>query len=843
MLPAWNRNPSASAARLVALCAGLVLAVASCSTASAQTPPSLRLGEPTPGGGRTKATESWGTFDFSLTNYSAADRLARVLVFYEGQEGVQYGRDVWVPANATLASWLLVGPAAPQLSPGGREVQMLVYERAAGKERLLLAGTEQRIRARVVPYQKRQPFTVLLRDADPPEEDHFGQLPQPPSRADEALMLALTFRAACNFSDYIHLLDPDALPPTPETFAGVDHVILASERLARYPLALWALRRWLEQGGKVWVLLDMVGADTVAALLGHTPDFRIVDRVSLTDFTIEMPEAGPGPPQGTVRHEERPMDFVRVLLPEGERPVDVVNGWPAWFTRPVGRGKVIFTTLGPRAWLRPRRRNDPPSAFAKYPGLPVPEQPLLLVADAVRLPAQDAPFPVEALRQPVAAEIGYAVVGQGTAALVFAAFLVGSLALGLVLRRSARPELFGWVVPAAALGAAGAFLTLGGMSHQAEATVAVAQVVEAVPGADEAPVHGLLAVYRPQSGPAELGARRGGFFDLDMSGVEGQDRRFVLTDLGAWHWENLDLPAGVRLATFRYPAPTPVPITAVARFGPDGLEGKLTAGPFRDVGDALLSTPGDRSLSIGLQPDGSFRAGTGDALPAGQFLASAVLTDRQQRRQDLYRQFFERPEAVSLKASNLLLAWAEPLDLHFTLAPEARTVGSALLMVPLRLERAPPGTRVTVPGPLIACRRIVAGHAVTVPHVSLQEATDLHLHFQLPAAVLPLHIERARLLAKLSAPSRRVTVSAGPPGQSVELRRVDSPIDPIRLDITEARFLGLDAQGGLNLTLAVGEAPQAGRPGGRAAAAPEGWRVEYLELEVTGRTADDKVTR
>jgi hypothetical protein len=286
-----------------------------------------------------------------------------------------------------------------------------------------------------------------------------------------------------------------------------------------------------------------------------------------------------------------------------------------------------------------------------------------------------------------------------------------------------------------------------------------------------------------------------------------------------------------------------VPITAVAHFGPDGLEGKVAAGPFRDVADVLLSTPGDRSLAIRLRPDGTFRAVTDDALPPGQFLASAMLSDRQQRRQELYRQFFGRPEAASLKAGNLLLAWAEPLDMHFTLAPEARTVGSALLMVPLRLERAAPGTRVTVPGPLIACRRVVGGHAVAVPRVSLQEATDLHLHFQLPAAVLPLHVERARLVAKLSAPSRRVTVSAGPPGQAVELRRVDSPIDPIRLDITEARFLNLDAQGGLHLNLAVGEAPQAGRPGGRAAQAPEGWRIEYLELEVTGRTADDKVTR
>src|SRR5205807_2010809 len=123
-----------------------------------------------------------------------------------------------------------------------------------------------------------------------------------------------------------------------------------------------------------------------------------------------------------------------------------------------------------------------------------------------------------------------------------------------------------------------------------------------------------------------------------------------LTDLGAWHWENLSLPAGVRYAPFRFSAATGKPVTATATFGPDGLEGKLEAGPFTgpgdallNSGDALLNSPGARHLALRLRPDGTFRAGSADVLPAGQPLAGGLLSDRQQRRQAFYREFLKQP--------------------------------------------------------------------------------------------------------------------------------------------------------------------------------------------------------
>src|SRR5207248_9569673 len=112
----------------------------------------------------------------------------------------------------------------------------------------------------------------------------------------------------------------------------------------------------------------------------------------------------------------------------------------------------------------------------------------------------------------------------------------------------------------------------------------------------------------------------------------------LLTDLDSWHWDNLALPAGVRLAPFRHTAQAGDPLTAVAHFGPEGIEGTVTPGLFRDLSDALLRTASGHLMAARVQADGTFSSASRDALPPGRFLASAVLSDRQPRRQEVHRE-------------------------------------------------------------------------------------------------------------------------------------------------------------------------------------------------------------
>jgi hypothetical protein len=809
--------------------------------------PAVRLGGVVPGGVRSSVTQGWTTLEFTVINPTDTDRLVRAVVFYTGHPDVQYGRDVWVPARAELRNtWLLVGPA-PLLKPEplSCEVQLLLYDREDAKGHLVLPRTEERVRSQPVAYRerKREPSTAIFLE-DAPDEDGVaaeGQLPPPVTREDEAVRLVRSMRHAHpnDLSDTVKVVNFAPLPTTAQAFDGIDLFVLASGRLADDPAGLRALRYWLEHGGRVWVLLDMVPTDVLAPLLGDALDFEVVGQTSLTHFAIEeRPGRNGWAPKPLVQQHDQPVEFVRVLLPPGEQAAHTVGGWPAWFTRRVGRGTVVFTTLGARGWYRDRTPRDGRSRYRNFPFLPVATPPLELVADEL-VPRREAPpFPPEAFRPLLTAEIGYSVLGRGTVALIFGAALAAALALGFALRRSQRRELLGWLGPLAAVGAAAVLLTLAEASRRAvPPTVAAAQVVHAVSGQREAAVHGLLAVYRPDAGPAEVGARQGGFFELDMNGLEGQSRRLITTDLDTWHWENLDLPAGVRFAPFRYTAPNAEPLAAVARFGPEGLEGRLTTGPYRDLADAILTTPDGRSLAVRLHPDGTFQAGSQDVLPAGQFLPGAVLSDRQQRRQELYRELVKPPppeqEVRGRTQGNVLLAWATPAEMPFALAPQARRAGTALLVIPLQLERSARGERVTVPAPLIAVRRLV-DDSMSMPLLrEAREALDTHLRFQLPASVLPLRVERARFTAKVNAPGRRVTVSTSPRGAGPrELRRVDSPLDPIRVDITEQAALALDEGGGLHMKLSISGPPEGDTP----SAGSGRWTIESIALEVVGRT-------
>src|SRR5262249_32198977 len=145
--------------------------------------------------------------------------------------------------------------------------------------------------------------------------------------------LARAFRQTSRLSDLAPAAEIRALPPHPQAFDGIDHVLLASGRLADNPAGMRALRHWLGQGGRVWAMLDQVEPDALAPLLGDVLDFQVVDRVSLTKFAV--PPDPPGKPH------DRAVEFVRVLLPAQEQVPYAIDGWPVWFTRRVGRGKVV----------------------------------------------------------------------------------------------------------------------------------------------------------------------------------------------------------------------------------------------------------------------------------------------------------------------------------------------------------------------------------------------------------------------------------------------------------------------------------------------------------------------
>jgi hypothetical protein len=810
------------------LAALLVLAFG--APAAAQGPDALQLKGLGPAGVRSYLTDSWGVLGFTLTNPTAEDREARLLTFYAGAPRRQYGRDVWVPAKATLTSWSCLGPPSEPLDRGVVELKSLLYDRTGGQEHLLRSPDGQPLHSDLVRFSRREPGTTLLLDADVADGSQEPLSPRDEARANEVRDLVRVFRHHhAGLSERLNAVKQRFLPPVPEALEGIEHFVLGSDRIADDAAGRRALREWLERGGSLWVLLDRVRQETVAALLGDVLDLQVVDRVSLTHIPIRNGPAYAHRADVPAADEEEPVDFVRVLAP-GRPVLYTVNGWPAAFLTEVGRGRVLFTTLGARGWMRPRTDQDPRPAYKDFPRLPVARAPFGFLADELHPRPERPPLAADDLRAYVTEQISYSVAGRDTVFLVFGGLFVVLAVATLALGRKGLLEHLGWLGPAVALAAAGVFVALGERSRGAvPPTVAVIQLVDAPPGLDEVQTAGFLAVYQPSLGATAVGAEQGGEFDLDLAGLEGHDLRRVQTDLDRWHLENLELPAGVRLAPFRHTLRTGRPVEATIRFGPEGVEGRVAASPFGPLEDVLLSTPGQHAVAVRIGADGSFRARGQNELRGGALVAGGLLSDRQRTRQRLYEKFLAEPQPRYVAERSLLLAWAEPVDLHFTLAAQARTVGAALLAIPLRFEPTPPGTPVTVPAAFVDCRRLGSDGRPLRPPAESRLATNMRLRCQLPASVLPLEVAGARLTVKLYAPGREVILGAFVGGDAVPLRRLTSPIGVEQVEIDDPRLLQPDEHGILYMNIKVGEV-QGSNPEQSL------WRLESAALEIRGRT-------
>jgi len=133
-------------------------------------------------------------------------------------------------------------------------------------------------------------------------------------------------RSGAGLPEFVHVAPAGPLPNSADAFAGIDQFVLASDRITRDPAGMEALRQWLQQGGRVWVMLDMIAPETLDLLLGEAIDFQIVDKTSVTQTKLESQTQGQIKLQPVERKHDRPVNLVRVLLPPSERIVQTVNG-------------------------------------------------------------------------------------------------------------------------------------------------------------------------------------------------------------------------------------------------------------------------------------------------------------------------------------------------------------------------------------------------------------------------------------------------------------------------------------------------------------------------------------
>ncbi len=836
------------ASRLLVLVLALWVA-----TAAAQSTPgdgvSCRIGSPD--GARRYRPGTWGLVGVSAINRTDRPAEAAAVLRFTDDLTLQYGRRVVVPANATLRTTcpVLIPASVPhQVWHVDCLVDQVLPPRAPGAKQP--TPQDAMLASQPLVIDRELPAVGLIGDLDsaplydnglPYHTQVFGP---PPAPDDPVYELVITAKRAQNLTRRLSVFEADDLPGDPAGLAAVDVLVLSSDRLSSDPNGILLVRDWVLGGGHLWIMLDEVQPDTVAAILGDACAVTVVDRVRVMRLRIVNAryDAGEQQPFEDIELEE-PVECVRVI-PEGVTVTATVDGWPAAFWQSFGAGRVFFTTLSSSAWMRPTTPWDPAPEMMEEETAFYPRESLTDMAGECLAP-QPAPALSAAAVEPVLTQqIGYRILNRSAVAAILGAFCLVLFAAGCRFARRGRLEHLLWFAPTVAAVTGLVFLVVAIRTKRAvPPTVATIAHVVLEPGLAAGHCSGLTAMYNQDACRGELGATRGGIFFPDMTALSGRHRRLVWTDETAWHWEELELPSGVRTAPFSCPLPLEHTVDCRARFGPDGLVGAVAFPPFPHLDDAIIMLPHQNAMAVTFHADGTFTSRVDDVLAPGQFLAESLLDDQRRRRIAVYEQLFATQPEIDAAADPVLYGWAGAADLGFVF-PQTTQKGSTLLSLGLRLDRSPAGTQVAIAAPFIPYRAVadpsgrpaVAFSNVTRKWVDSKLALTEWLQFSLPPAVLPIQLSRARLSLNVRAPSRSVEVLAGPGPEPVVVLSLSHPIGTYSCVLDRPELLELDDVGRLPLAIRVGD-DQSAAPGDEVNREP--WTIIALQLSATGTVQGD----
>jgi len=440
-------------------------------------------------------------------------------------------------------------------------------------------------------------------------------------------------------------------------------------------------------------------------------------------------------------------------------------------------------------------------------------------------------------------QIGYRIVSRTRIFAILGVFCAGLSVVGLFLARVRRLEHMGWIAPVASMAAAAPVVWFGARSTETvRPTVGQVQVVEVSDMADRITATGIMTLYHPSTATTSLGAGEGGVLVPDASAAQGTTRRMVWTDLNRWHWENLRLPAGVQIVSSRRSATLAEPVEALGTFTSTGFEGRLT-GSIESPSDAVIAIPGQPRLAAAIEGN-AVKASSGDLLAQGQYMACGLLSDEQRRRQSIYRQLTtETRSQENLLTRPTMFAWTRAVDMRFELPSDARQLGSALWIIPLRIERPESSTRVVIPSPFVRFRPVKGPHGEGISALFdyrtgkwIEGRLDSRawLRFSVPRETLPVSLDRARLTVQITAPGRKLEIVGLVDGQYTTLFGKDNPIGRIETDITDPSVLEVDEAGSFLLGIFVVGLIDIPKDEQEAR-----WKIESLQLDVAGRASEN----
>ena len=782
--------------------------------------------------------DKWSLLPITVTNGKSEPQELLCSTYFGDDSTLQYGRRVWAPPHSILHLEQPVKvPKSDSAKIQSLELHSLVMDLSSDSRALLRNDVGNLRHDNTILVAKRIRSTAIIS-----REPEYSI-----DTRDEVADLITACRVATDLTNEFTRIDELFMPADESGLEVFDHIVLADDRITNDFSGMTTLRRWLNNGGHLWVMMDRVKPETLSLLIGDEFRGYAVDRVSLTSFQVdETPNAAD--PKGRVGEPmnfDDPVELVQMVV-DGFEVSHHVNGWPVAMTMTCGEGKLLVTTLGQRGWMKKHpdgtpRPNDPLKVSEFRP-----TSQMLNVADSIlrlRQPELLTPNSVE----PIVREyIGYKIPSWSVVVGTLIGFTIGILAVGFWLMRIGKLELLVWIGSVMAI-AVTFFLIESGRANRMAVppTIAIFQLIEAIRGTDEMRSDGVLAVYQPEGSQAEIKVSEGGHMIPDMTGMEQSSRRMVTTDLETNYWENLPQPPGVRSTSFERATTNPKRMSAYVTFDQQGLTGKIE-GEVKSVTDAMVATREGR-LALTIGSDGSFTGRGEDVLDKGQFLVASLLDDEQSRRRRTLKELLDNPKRRDYPSSPQLMFWSDSNANGFQFGEGLRLQGSSLYAIPIIIERPKTGTEIVVPSPFLSyvnrsnpdgSQSASLWNPATLEWQKKSGPGQTWLSIQVPPELLPLSSRRARLDLNVSGPIGKFELLGLDGANEINLHTVTNPVGTFSIDVSNPAALRINDDGLLYLGVRAGQTDEATGSGGGASGKANYWLIESLSVQLWAETTE-----
>lgn len=694
------------------------------------------------------------------------------------------------------------------------------------------------VRTSQLPVEQRYMEAAYALALDPPVFPRWGWPPVPAEkRADYELAVAA--QVASGYSRHTVSYARADLPLCREEWQGIDVLQVSDSSVLRDRAAAESISRFLSNGGRVWVMLDLLDCSLVEPLLSPSQAVVPVGEVLLTKFVVE-----PNAEEFLFSEDDRTVDSPRPIrmkrvLQEGGEVSHTVDGWPASITMRVGRGELMLTTLGCDAWMQPRTRqtsDDPlfqsdfmPSNWAGQ-----------FVSDGMFVPQNDSDF-IDATAYPLSF-IGSPVVPRLWVAMVLAAFCV-VLAVGVAWRAySGDLSVMGAMTPAIAFALGGMLLAAKNfVSMDVEECVAKFQYIEVSEDGNYAAGHECAAVFLEDTEALELA------FDADgtaapAEGITNGIHQFVHADFQDWRMANGSWPNG----TWQYESDFVLDLDeqiVVARFTDQGCEYSIPKEIQGGLSDAVVAfAPGQAMLG---QDFGELKFADGvTRIGPERWIAGTLISNEQKRRLEIYDQMFASEVERRTAPRRVLYGWTE-LWQGPKWSREFTAKGNALVRLPVRLLRPKSGEKIFVPYGMVELRQSPGQPGSSTAYnertgrwrPGVNASLDRQFQFVMPEELRPFQADSVSFEMDVSAPKRIVEISVVTEGGEIPLARLDGPSLPWVHTETNPLVLAELEDGRLDVRVQVSARTDV--EANAKVTSVVTWKVDYFNASIRGSVAND----